>query len=676
MNSRRLGAIIRKELMDMLRDRRTMIAMVGVPIVLYPVLFIFGSQAAMVQQDKLRRTASVVAVYPGTDPSLASWLENDPLLHVVETTKAAENFYSGDVDAVISTSQNVDLTLLGGGSLDVEVHYDAAEPDSRQALRRVSDALYKHGESILDERLTARGIDREFIRPVDVHGTNDAPAGKTTGALLGTILPMIMVIMLGVGAFYPAIDLTAGEKERGTFETLLSTPTSTTEIVCGKFFTVFCLSLLAGFLNLGSLLITFGFQLAQMDQKELQISLPIETVALIALVIVPLAFFISALMMTVAMFAKTFKEAQNFVTPFFILIMFPAVFAAIPGTELTVPLYFVPIANVALLFKELMTQQGSAEEVLVVFLSTAAYAALALLGAVWIFKREEVILAEEHGLPITLRRSVFLPRSVPTPGMIALLYVLALLLNFYVGTYFAREPFSGLLITEWALILAPTLLLLWYTRVNLVEGLNLRTPGALAFLGTLIVAASWAVIVIQLGYWQNKLLPIPKEIAEQMNRLFEGRSEGSGFALLMFAVALSPAICEEILFRGAILSGVRGRMPAWAAILLVGLLFGLLHVSVHRLVVTTLSGIVLTYLVYRTRSIFASMTAHFILNATAILAATRFAAILDRYQIEQRGEPMWAFVSALAVFVLGLALVGRGSKSKEAHVLTESVQTN
>ncbi len=674
MNFRRARTIFLKELVVMLRDRRTLLAMIGVPVVLYPLLFIFGSQAALLQRDKLERSMSRIAVAPGTDPEVLAWLEQIPMVSVLQSITAADDLYAGAVDAVLIPKGPVESALAEGGSLHIEIRYDAAESGSRQAVRRLEEGLSEEGERLLNSRLRARGLHQDFVHPIHVSSTNVASAAKTTGSILGMILPMVMVLMLGVGAFYPAIDLTAGEKERGTFETLLSTPTATAEIVYGKFLAVFCLSVLAGLLNLGSLLATLAFQLAQMESsaQALQISLPFGSVLLIALILLPLALLISAVMMSVAMFARSFKEAQNFMTPFFILILFPALFAAIPGTELTPALQFAPIANVALLFKSLMTEPADAETVLAVFLSTAAYAVLALMAAVWMFQREEIILAEERGLPITLRRSAYVPRSEPTPGMAVFLFALALLLIFYAGTYVqSRALIGGLLVTQWLLILAPTILFLWYTRVDLVSALSLHRPSASAFLGGVVAAMAWAVLVVQLSYWHNRVFPMPEQLAREMARIVEGRESGLAFWTLILAAAVSPAICEETLFRGAIFSGLRARLPGWAAILLVGILFGILHISIHRILITAASGVFLGYLVYRSGSLFTSIAAHFLINGAALLMATRLEPLLDAWRIEQRGIPWWVLLVAAAVFALGIYAVERGARKPDAPPLVD-----
>jgi membrane protease YdiL (CAAX protease family) len=295
--------------------------------------------------------------------------------------------------------------------------------------------------------------------------------------------------------------------------------------------------------------------------------------------------------------------------------------------------------------------------VFAVFVSTAAFALAALAAAVWIFKREEMILAEERGIPFTLNRAEFTPRETPTAGMGLFLYAVVLLLIFYVGTYAqAKDIIGGLLVTLWGLVLAPTLLFLVYTRTNIRKSLNLRLPPAGVFVGAAVIGVAWTALSIELNYLQSRVMPAPPAFAEFMSRLYQGRESGWSLAVLLFAAALSPAICEEALFRGAILSGFRSRWPAWLTVLSVGLLFGLFHISVYRVPIAAASGVVLTYLALRSGSIYPSVLMHFLLNALALLAVTQFGETLDAYGIEKRGEPIWVVLAALAAFIVGLGI--------------------
>lgn len=667
MKSRIVSTIFFKELRVMLRDKRTLIAMIGVPIILYPAILIITSQMTILHISTVEESSSRVTLQSQHPSPVMEWLAALPKIEFVETTDPEQSLLAGRVDAVVVVKGHGRDALTEQGSLPIEILYDATEARSRVASRRVFDALRKIQDSLLARRLEAERLPPEFVNPLFVTEKNVAPPTRIAGTLLATLLPVIMVLMVGIGAFYPAVDLTAGEKERGTFETLLSTPTSKFEIVCGKFLAVFTISLLTGLLNLGSMALTFAFHLSdllqelQMGAGDTVIRIPPATGALMVLVMIPLALFISALMMSVAVFARSFKEAQNYVTPFFIAITIPAAFAGLPGLKLTAMSQFLPIVNVGLLFKALLTDRASAESVFTVFFSTAVFAALALVCATWLFQREELILAEEGGIPLSLRRAHLPARTAPTAGMGLVLYAFTLLLIFYVGVYTqSRHALFGLLITEWLLILAPTLGLLWYARVDLAAALNLRRVSVTGIAGAMLTAFSWLILAFQLGIWNSGILPMPEEMARQLQESL--RFEDASPVVLLLVLAVSPALCEEALFRGAMLSGFRRSMSGWVAVPLIGILFGLYHISIYRVALTGLTGIVLTYLVWRSGSIWTGVLAHFIVNGAAVLVATRRApafiiGFLEQREVSGGALPIWLLAAAVAGFAAGVALV-------------------
>lgn len=657
--------IFRKELVDMLRDKRTLAAMIGLPLVLYPALFIFGSQAALMQQGRILDAQSPIAIVAHDAELLEEWLGRDSRLVVRSSSDPAADLELRRLHAIVRAEDDFGKQVREGGTGKVKVEYDASESASQEAARRVVETLEKQFDTLLVERLQRRGLPAELANPIEVNKVNIAPSTKTTGALLGMLMPLVMILMLGVGAFYPAIDLTAGEKERGTFETLLSTPARSMEILAGKFLAVFSLAIITGLVNLGSMTATLAFQLTQLEGElgEFSLRIPPENVLLLLVALVPLAFFVSAVMMTIAVMARSFREAQSLLTPFLILLLFPAALAAVPGTRLTTATQFAPVANIALLFKDLMTDQAHLQATVMVLLSTSIYALLALALASRVFRREDVVLSVEGGIPLTWRRSDLTPRELPTPGVALFIFATCLLLLFYLGTYLqGTYGLLGVGLTQWLLFLLPTLLILWFLRVDLKATLSLRIPAATAWAGTILIAAGWVVISLQLSVWQQRILPMPPELAEEMKRLL--RLEESSLYTLLLVLALSPAICEEALFRGALLSGLRKHLPPWALLLCVGAAFGVMHLSVHRMAITGVSGVVLAYLAWRCRSIFPAMLAHFTINASAVLIQTGYVppAIksLTQKAIDQElGFPVWILLTVAAAFAVGVVLLER-----------------
>jgi sodium transport system permease protein len=675
MNLRIARIIARKELLETLRDKRTLIGMIGIPVVLYPLLIIIVAQMTTLQAGRLERTVSRIAVDAGAPAELRQWIETVEKLELVEVDDPAAALAEGDIQAYVTVEG--DFAIDGDGTTTIRIDYDITDMQSQSAKRRLHDAFREQGQAILDARLTNAEIDKAFIRPLDIEEHNVAPRAKQTGTFLGWFLPMMMIISIGVGAFYPAVDLTAGEKERGTYETLLSTPATRFEIVAGKFATIVCLSLLTGLLNLGSMLGSMGFALSQMsagfggesgfDLGAIQISAA--NVIMIVLTMIPLAFFICAVMMSIALLARDFREAQNYVTPFYIVILLPAMLAGVPGVELDQATQLIPIANVALLFKALLTGGVALQQVFVVVVSTAGCALLALVAAVWLFQREEVILAEEKGIPLALRRTAFVPRSSPTFGMALMLFAIALLLLFYVGsTVQSRDIISGLIITQWLLLALPAVALCWYVKIDLKNALSLRLPRPTAWPAAILIAMGLYILVMQIGVWQQAILEPPDAVKEQWRQLLEIDETKGGLLMMLFAFAVSPAICEELLFRGAILSGVRSKLSATGAIILVGLLFGLFHMDVYRLVYTALLGMGITYLVVRGGSIYLGMAAHLMVNATSVLLQSDAvpAGLLRWFEennVEAAGFPAWLLAVAGGALIAGIVLMERAGRA-------------
>ncbi len=677
MNTRIAYTILKKELLDTLRDKRTLLMMVGVPILLYPALTLLGFQVAMVHQSKLEADNSRVAIVADQPAPIEMCLSEVEKVTVIDVDDPKTALNELALDAYIVATGDLEQPLSQDDTIDLEIRYDTTEMRSLEALSRLEDAFRDWDWDLLRTRLKRVDLPESFVQPLRIQSINMAPPQKTTGSFLGMLLPLLLIVTIALGAFYPAVDLTAGEKERGTFETLLSTPVSKLEIITGKFLTVFLLSLCTGLLNLISMGLTFSVIFAQLKstlpaEMEAVFDLPLMVFPALVLTLIPLTLLISAVMISVAVLARSFKEAQNYLTPLFLLLMLPAFASVSPGIRLTPLLQFTPIANVALLFKALMVGQADAEAIFVVILSTSLYAILALWGATWLFQREEIILSEEKGIPITLRRNAFTPRTTLTPGSATALYAFVLLAIFYLGTIAQqRNILLGLIITEWGLIFAPTFFFLWFTRTRIRQSFHLFQASLLEWASVILLSPAVILLTMQIGLWNSKILPLPAGYEEAFGQLFAWGDTNAGLILLLFVVALSPAICEELLFRGALLSSFRRtRLPATVTILLVGLLFGLFHLSIHRLLPTAAMGVMLTWITWRTGSIFPSMLLHALSNSAAILIATRNCpALLNRWleleHIEENGLPPGILSGALLVMVCGVTLLHYAHKRRK-----------
>ena len=665
MNARTVRTVLAKELRETLRDRRTLFMMIVVPTLLYPMIFIVMEQLTLFGQRQLGERPAVVAVR-GADPALLSFLSADSALRLAPADSATvDAVREGGVEAAAVFAPGGDTA----GTRAVAVLFDASSDRSRRAQEIVSERLFDWGDTVLARRLAGAGLPAAFARPLVVADTSVATAEEAGGYALGRFLPVLLILMTLLGAFYPAIDLAAGEKERGTLETLLTAPVPAREIVAGKFAAVAMIGLAAAVINLGSMLLTFQsgvFRFAR--AAEIRFTLPWSSAGLVLIGLVPLAVLFAALFLGIAVRAQSFKEAQNALTPVQLASTLPVFVVSLPGIDFNVLMAAVPVAGVALMFRELMAGTATLLPTLVAFGSTILYAALALAFAARSFGREEVLFG--GGGPAEVKaggawrerlaawRSE--KRGVPLPAEAMVFIAGIALLFFYLGSILQGTYGEvGLLLSEWLLLALPAVAFAtlgpYDARRTLALGpVSPRSLGAalLVILGGLPIG--WA-----LGWLQFQYFDVPEEVLSGLEKLVTA-TDLPRFLWLLFLVALTPAICEELVFRGVFFQGLAREMPAWRTVGVTALVFGAFHVSFEtaiRLLPTAWIGFLLGIVVWRTRSLFASMLMHFVNNALAvvIISVPSIGTLLIRGQ-----EPNWWVVafSPLALFA-GLALLPR-----------------
>lgn len=659
--------VYQKELRVTLRDRRTLIMMVLVPILLYPLLFTLMGQIMLAGSQQLENEKSIVAIVPEIPVQLDSMLQADSTLEVLVSPTPEDDLKSQKIHAYLKAE-----------SFDVKdsvfLYFDAAVDRSRQANDRVSKIISQYKNQMQAERLEEIKVNPELIDPVGSRAINTAPPTRIGGMILGGIIPLLLIITLMLGGMYPAIDLTAGEKERGTLETILSVPVSRVELLLGKYLTVTTIALITGLLNLLSMTMAYSLGMIQMGMLSGHVDFSFSPLALFLLfiLIVPLALFLSSAMLSVCLFARSFKDAQNLITPLYLILMLPALMATAPGIELKGLLVFVPILNVSLLFKEIMLSHFSFEMIFSVFLTNSVFAFLGILVFSKLFNAEQILFAEGKGWQFAFRRNEIQPAAVFQPGSALLLLATLILLLFYIGGVIqVKYQHWGILGTQWGLFFLPILFALWYGKVDFRRALHLKGFHPLALAGTLLLAFGALGLVTWIAQLQARFFPEAAQITEVMEKLLNFEESGISPLLGLLIFAVSPGICEELIFRGVLLSALKEKLsPVWA-IASVALAFGIFHLYLFRILPTALLGVYLTYVVYRTGSIYLSMIAHTFNNGFALMLISfpEFRSHFDWLAGEQPvSGPILLFLSGLVV--AGVWLIHRFSS--DAVLLKEN----
>ncbi len=703
---RSIRTIYGKELVDILRDRRTLIAMIVVPIVLYPLLMLGSIQAVSYQAESMEDEPLVVGILGEQQAvELQLLIERDTLAlrqekeqldpesdEAIQFPSPLDHFQLrsfASPEALETSIQNrmINLGVVLSGEIrtdmpdrtnSVQLLYDFEDIRSMFARNRLGEMLERTADRVRTARKQHLGLPEAFDKPFEI----TAKDLSTPSSILGQILPLILILMTITGAIYPAIDLTAGERERGTLESLMVSPVPVIDLIVGKFLVVTTVAIMGAALNLASVTATVYFGGFDKMIAGTGGGIPIVTMVVILLCLIPFAVLMSAIMIAVCSFARTFKEAQNYVTPVILAVLIPGGIAALPATRLEGIMLVMPVGNMVLLAKEfLLGATVPALHIVMVLISTTLYAGAAVALAANIFGKESVVFADAGSFKAGLTRGLIKPSARPTISM-GLLFVAVLFpVWFFVQAAFSPGPdedASGLLHATG--VLMPVLFVILpvamaaYWKIDIRNTFSLRVPPLRhLFAGILVGVSAW-VPAHELNVLQQFLFGIPQNVIESAERMGEAL-----FALpvasVFLLIALVPALCEELLFRGFLLSGLGSAAKKWTAILVAGAVFGVFHFFLFKFPVTFVLGILLGYLCWQSRSILPGIIAHFLHNAIGATSALWQEEWLGWLGVQADDEwahlPLRVLVVGGVVFVGGVLMMSRRKEpARESYTTT------
>jgi sodium transport system permease protein len=662
---RTVRLVAAKELLESLRDRRTLFVALLLPVLLYPLMMLALAPLVSMQKQKLHDEAQPVAM---TGDGAAKFVEVagqittpdgkrvlDPeILKITSADDPAAALREGRIALWVEVPADFKTMLAGTGRSRVVVHRDGSSDQSLVAEKKFDDVMTKLEEAVLAVREDAAGLSRDWHKPFATERADVAPPSRRAAYLFGKMLAFILVVLTLSSSFYPAVDSVAGEKERGTMETLLVAPCGRAELVLGKFVAVLAVTLAAATLNLASMALTlgpFGGLIAPDLGAGLSIT-PTVVLGVLAL-LVPLSALFSAVSLALSTLARSVKEGQHYLTPLFLVVMPLAMVVVIPNVPLTHALAPIPVTNAVLFFRDLLLDKVDPTTTAVVMVSTFAYAALALWGCVSLFLREETLFRGPEGGTALFARPA--PRERPSGAAAMFLFAACLALVWYGQSWLPKDVVQNVAATQFLIILAPCLALAAWLRTKPVATFSLRAPGAVAVIAAVAIGLAAPVLNMAL---QRAIGP--STTSEAMRRIGE---EMSAYVLanplrsaLLFGVL--PAVCEELFFRGFVLSGLtsslRGPSAPVRAVVFTSALFAIFHIFPEKWLPTFLMGLVLGFLAVRTGSIWPGMLAHAANNAFAVLSDWP-----PVHDVTSKVSDATALVAAAALLVVGVAVVAR-----------------
>lgn len=404
MNWNAICTVYLKELTDTLRDKRTLITTFLIPTLVIPGI-IFGAGFVMTKVIKKAQTEATSVMIIGAEnaPVIAEQLRANEKFRVVEPADDfKEQISNKQIRVAVEIPEGFTDGVSSAEAPDVVIYHYQGEMKSGMGRGELRTFLHEYRDGMVQAGLEERGLPATIARPFNVESENVAPPEKVGGNAFGGFVPYIVVILCMTGAMYPAMDLTAGEKERGTMETLLCSPVSRVNIVLGKFFMTLSASVATMFLSLVMFAVSAvgagkffaggggGDGGSGEGGGFMMLIDPWGMIGVFAM-IVPLAVLFAAGLLAVSLFAKSFKEAQSYVSPLMIVVILPAVMGTLPGIELTWKTALIPITSLSLVCKEMLSGDWNWPYIAAIFGSQVIYAGLALWLCVKMFNRESVI---------------------------------------------------------------------------------------------------------------------------------------------------------------------------------------------------------------------------------------------------------------------------------------------
>lgn len=388
--------IFKKELIDTLRDRRTLIMMLVIPMLLFPVLMgiVVKVQVKQIKKAEEKRIKIGLLTY-GNAQAFRDLLMNREDLRIMEDIQAdsIQSLIKKDsLDAVILFSEDFDQKVADLEEGRVELYFKSTE-DLNITRGRLRPLINDFEKRLISDRFMKLNLDEKIVEAIHIKEHDIASMKERIGKKIGGFLPYLFVLFCFMGCMYPAIDLGAGEKERGTLETLLSSPASRFQIVMGKFSVVVLAGISAAAISILGLFIAVR-QVKELPPELLDVVLGIlefKSIVMVLSLLLPLSIFFAACMLSLSIFAKSFKEAQSIIGPLNIVVILPVFLALLPGIELNAKTALIPILNVSLASKEIIAGTIAPGLLAEVYISLIVLAGLSLYGCKRWFEREETM---------------------------------------------------------------------------------------------------------------------------------------------------------------------------------------------------------------------------------------------------------------------------------------------
>ncbi len=661
MNWSLLRLLYRHEMRLLLRARRTLVLSVLLPALIMPVMLLGSRYATQQHQKTLDNTVYKYTITGALAERIRGLIESARSnagnskgqfkFKEVEAKDPEKSLQNGDLHFYIDTHSGAEADALKDAPAQrlkgvplIQVVFRGNQDTSSSGQNRIMGLLQTARRNDNEKALREHGFVGEPKQLFVVSSVNVASGSQVSGLTIGRFITMALVMLMLTGGSVAALDIIAGEKERGTLETLLTTAAGRREIIASKQLTISTVALIITLIQALNFFIYVKLKVVDFPAlKSLTISSG--TALTLLLLYLPMAVTLGAILLIVSAYAKSFKEANLYFFPVYLIGIVLSLAALLPALTLRSAIVLVPIANVSVAARELLS--GRPDMLMIV-----ATLAVMVMTASWLMRtasrmlsREEIVVASHVAPELHSGGAELFSKRVLRWFAVMWALTFAAAANFPQLASLRRQLFFN----EVVIMLGASVLMLWRYRLNWKETLSLRPVKPAVWLAVLVAIPTASAAGAAIFRLANVFIPVSEEIMRSTSEsmLPPDLPQWQVYVFL----AILPAFCEEITFRGLLLGGLRKRLRPVPLALTVGLIFGFFHIALFRLAPTALLGVVLTGIAILTGSIFPGMLLHVGNNAWAVWSG------------EQGYDPSvlgtWQSAGLLAIFALAMWIIFR-----------------
>jgi sodium transport system permease protein len=658
LNPATLRALFLMEIRMVLRDRRMILTSIVLPLLVMPLMLFSSSWTTKKREQKLATTVYRYAITGSQAAFARAWvakIHTPPLtsgrsgkrapfkLEEVTCSDALAALTKGDIHFVLEGASTAEArpkgtttgtdkgktARAGKANAKAEVEVDEGETpmpgipvlrlvfradrdDSAAGIRRMREALRETRHAERAGLLKAHGFALPPEKLAAVTEVNIASQGQVAGLALGRVMTLLLLFFIMSGGAVVATDLLAGEKERGTLETLLTTAASRLDVVVAKHLVIFLVAVIITLIQVANLLVYLGFKFIPVP-AGFAAAVPPQVALLLVVLFLPVAAMATSVLLLTSGVAKSYKEAQLYFYPVVLLGLVPALTPLLPNLPLRSAIVLLPIGNLALAAKEILIGSFDWPMIALSWLVTAGAAVWTTRMTVRFLSAERLITATETDAVEFVGGPAFFGRQVWR--WFVFLWGALLIVNNYVEKLDIRvQLFINLVV----FFFGASLLMIRRYGLEPRAALALRAPRPIVLLAVLLAAPSSVLSGLGLFRLANLIFPVPTRLIEQFSEHVLPAS--IPLAQLLLFLCVLPGVFEEIAFRGLLLHGLHRRLHPALLACVVGLVFGLFHFALFRLLPTACLGILLAAVTLLTGSIFPAMLWHATSNAIGVLA--------------------------------------------------------